>query len=142
MAEDPSPWLGLGSLGSDLVTVERLRPFSVNVFAKMSALAAQLGAVNLGQGFPDEDGPPPMLEAARQAIADGINQYPRASVSPNSAQQWPPSGHAAGPGIRSRNPVTRHRRRLRSHRRRGARSGGTRFRGDPARTLFRHLRPR
>ncbi|MCB0931772.1 MAG: pyridoxal phosphate-dependent aminotransferase [Mycobacterium sp.] len=58
------------------MTVERLRPFSVNVFAKMSALAAQLGAVNLGQGFPDEDGPPPMLEAARQAIADGINQYP------------------------------------------------------------------
>ncbi|WP_293305618.1 pyridoxal phosphate-dependent aminotransferase [Mycolicibacterium sp.] len=58
------------------MTVERLRPFSVNIFAKMSALAAQVGAVNLGQGFPDEDGPPAMLEAARQAIADGINQYP------------------------------------------------------------------
>jgi N-succinyldiaminopimelate aminotransferase len=58
------------------MTVERLRPFSVNIFAKMSALAASLGAVNLGQGFPDEDGPPAMLEAARQAIADGINQYP------------------------------------------------------------------
>lgn len=57
-------------------TVERLRPFAVNVFAKMSALAAQLGAVNLGQGFPDEDGPPAMLELARQAIADGVNQYP------------------------------------------------------------------
>lgn len=58
------------------MTVERLRPFSVNIFAKMSALAASLGAVNLGQGFPDEDGPPAMLEAARQAIADGVNQYP------------------------------------------------------------------
>ena len=58
------------------MTVERLRPFSVNVFAKMSALAAQLGAVTLGQGFPDEDGPPAMLEVARQAIADGVNQYP------------------------------------------------------------------
>ena len=58
------------------MTVERLRPFSVNIFAKMSSLAAQVGAVNLGQGFPDEDGPPAMLEAARQAIADGINQYP------------------------------------------------------------------
>ena len=57
-------------------TVQRLRPFSVNVFARMSALAAGLGAVNLGQGFPDEDGPPAMLEAARQAIADGVNQYP------------------------------------------------------------------
>lgn len=58
------------------MTVQRLRPFSVNIFAKMSALAASLGAVNLGQGFPDEDGPPAMLEAARQAISDGINQYP------------------------------------------------------------------
>ncbi len=58
------------------MTVERLRPFSVNIFAKMSALAASLGAVNLGQGFPDEDGPAAMLEAARQAIADGVNQYP------------------------------------------------------------------
>ena len=58
------------------MTVQRLQPFSVNIFAKMSALAAQLGAVNLGQGFPDEDGPPAMLEAARQAIADGVNQYP------------------------------------------------------------------
>ena len=58
------------------MVVERLAPFQVNIFAKMSALAASLGAVNLGQGFPDEDGPPAMLEVARQAIADGINQYP------------------------------------------------------------------
>ena len=57
-------------------TVERLRPYSVNVFAAMSALATEVGAVNLGQGFPDEDGPPAMLETARQAITDGINQYP------------------------------------------------------------------
>ena len=58
------------------MTVHRLQPFSVNIFARMSALAASLGAVNLGQGFPDEDGPPAMLEAARRAIADGVNQYP------------------------------------------------------------------
>ncbi|MGV0993656.1 MAG: pyridoxal phosphate-dependent aminotransferase [Mycobacterium sp.] len=58
------------------MTVERLRPFAVNIFAKMSALAAEVGAVNLGQGFPDEDGPPAMLEVARQAISDGVNQYP------------------------------------------------------------------
>ena len=50
------------------MVVERLKPFSVNIFAKMSALAAQLGAVNLGQGFPDEDGPAAMLEVARRAI--------------------------------------------------------------------------
>ena len=36
----------------------------------------QPGAINLGQGFPDEDGPAEVLEAARAAIADGVNQYP------------------------------------------------------------------
>jgi N-succinyldiaminopimelate aminotransferase len=58
------------------MTVARLMPYTTTVFAEMSALAARIGAVNLGQGFPDEDGPPAMLEAARQAIADGVNQYP------------------------------------------------------------------
>ncbi len=46
------------------------------IFAEMSALAASTGAINLGQGFPDEDGPAEVLEAARQAISDGVNQYP------------------------------------------------------------------
>jgi N-succinyldiaminopimelate aminotransferase len=46
------------------------------IFAEMSALANVTGAINLGQGFPDEDGPTEVLEAARQAISDGINQYP------------------------------------------------------------------
>lgn len=45
------------------------------IFAEMSALAAATGAINLGQGFPDEDGPEVVLEAARRAIADGVNQY-------------------------------------------------------------------
>src|ERR1700740_3215482 len=58
------------------MTASRRRPSTTTVFAEMSALAARIGAVNLGQGFPDEDGPPAMLEAARQAIADGVNQYP------------------------------------------------------------------
>jgi N-succinyldiaminopimelate aminotransferase len=39
-------------------------------------LATRVGAVNLGQGAPDEDGPPAMLKAAQDAIADGFNQYP------------------------------------------------------------------
>jgi N-succinyldiaminopimelate aminotransferase len=56
--------------------VARLRPYASTIFAEMSALAARVGAVNLGQGFPDEDGPAPMLQAAQDAIADGINQYP------------------------------------------------------------------
>ena len=46
------------------------------IFAEMSALAMSTGAINLGQGFPDEDGPAEVLEAARQAISDGMNQYP------------------------------------------------------------------
>ena len=46
------------------------------IFAEMSALAAATGALNLGQGFPDEDGPAEVLEAARAAIANGANQYP------------------------------------------------------------------
>jgi N-succinyldiaminopimelate aminotransferase len=58
------------------MTVSRLRPYATTVFAEMSALAARVGAVNLGQGFPDEDGPPGMLKAAQDAIAQGVNQYP------------------------------------------------------------------
>lgn len=50
-----------------------LRP---SIFAEMSQLALSTGAINLGQGFPDEDGPAEVLEAARQAITDGFNQYP------------------------------------------------------------------
>src|ERR1700752_1982735 len=58
------------------MTVSRLRPYATTVFPEMSALAARIGAVNLGQGFPDEDGPPALLKAAQDAIADGANQYP------------------------------------------------------------------
>jgi len=49
---------------------------SQTIFAEMSALAVSTGAINLGQGFPDEDGPIEVLEAARKAISDGVNQYP------------------------------------------------------------------
>ncbi|MGH3880330.1 MAG: pyridoxal phosphate-dependent aminotransferase [Actinophytocola sp.] len=56
--------------------VPRLEPFTSTIFAEMTALAARTGAVNLGQGFPDTDGPPSMLAAAQEAIASGVNQYP------------------------------------------------------------------
>ena len=46
------------------------------IFTEMTALAVRTGAVNLGQGFPDTDGPAGMLEVARSAIASGHNQYP------------------------------------------------------------------
>jgi len=58
------------------MTVSRLQPYATTVFAEMSALAARVGAVNLGQGFPDEDGPATMLKTAQDAIAAGVNQYP------------------------------------------------------------------
>ncbi|EFV11883.1 pyridoxal phosphate-dependent aminotransferase [Segniliparus rugosus] len=54
---------------------ERLVPFSTTIFAEMTELARKTQSVNLGQGFPDTDGPPAMLEAAQKAIADGVNQY-------------------------------------------------------------------
>jgi N-succinyldiaminopimelate aminotransferase len=56
--------------------VSRLQPFASTIFAEMTTLAASTGAVNLGQGFPDTDGPAGMLEVARSAIANGRNQYP------------------------------------------------------------------
>jgi N-succinyldiaminopimelate aminotransferase len=46
------------------------------VFETMSRLAAERGAVNLGQGFPEDDGPRDILEAAARATLDGPNQYP------------------------------------------------------------------
>jgi len=46
------------------------------IFTHMSALAIEHGAVNLGQGFPDEDGPVAIREAASRALIDGPNQYP------------------------------------------------------------------
>jgi N-succinyldiaminopimelate aminotransferase len=55
---------------------QRLHGFGSNIFAEMSGLAARTGAINLGQGFPDTDGPPQMLAAATAAIDAGHNQYP------------------------------------------------------------------
>jgi N-succinyldiaminopimelate aminotransferase len=46
------------------------------IFEHMSGLARQLGAINLGQGFPDEQGPPELIEAAACALREKSNQYP------------------------------------------------------------------
>jgi N-succinyldiaminopimelate aminotransferase len=53
-----------------------LAPFGTTIFAEMSALALEHDAINLGQGFPDTDGPREMLAAAKAAIDGGRNQYP------------------------------------------------------------------
>ena len=56
--------------------VDRLQPFGTTIFAEMSALAVETGAINLGQGFPDTDGPELVKQAAVEAIRAGHNQYP------------------------------------------------------------------
>jgi N-succinyldiaminopimelate aminotransferase len=54
----------------------KLAGFGTTIFAEMSALAVETGAINLGQGFPDTDGPSEVLDAAVDAIRAGVNQYP------------------------------------------------------------------
>ncbi|WP_406451857.1 pyridoxal phosphate-dependent aminotransferase [Streptomyces sp. NBC_00876] len=55
----------------------RLNGLGTTIFAEMSALATATGAINLGQGFPDTDGPEEIREAAVRALRDGKgNQYP------------------------------------------------------------------
>jgi N-succinyldiaminopimelate aminotransferase len=57
------------------VIATRLAGFGTTIFSEMSALAERTGAINLGQGFPDEDGPAEVLEAAAAALRAGHNQY-------------------------------------------------------------------
>ncbi|MEW9869932.1 aminotransferase class I/II-fold pyridoxal phosphate-dependent enzyme [Arthrobacter sp. HS15c] len=68
----PAPWqraaLGANLLGQD-------GALGVTIFEEMTTLALQTGAINLGQGFPDEDGPAEIRAAAQAAIAAGANQY-------------------------------------------------------------------
>lgn len=72
----------------------RVAGMGETIFAEMSALAARTGAVNLGQGFPDTDGPPQVIDAAVAALRGGANQY------------------APGPGIPAlRQAVARHQQR-------------------------------
>ena len=68
--DDPVPSARLPFLTS------KLQGFGTTIFAEMSGLAVATNSVNLGQGFPDTDGPQAVLDAAVQAIRDGVNQYP------------------------------------------------------------------
>ena len=54
----------------------RLPKVGTTIFTVMSALAAEHGAVNLGQGFPDFEGDPALLQAVNQSMLEGLNQYP------------------------------------------------------------------
>jgi N-succinyldiaminopimelate aminotransferase len=61
---------------------EKLRPFGTTIFAEMTALAQEHGAINLAQGFPDFEGPPEIVEAAVRALRSGDNQYARSRGHP------------------------------------------------------------
>ena len=66
----------------DAYLTRRLRPFTTTIFATMSELASATGSVNLGQGFPDTDGPDELREVAVAAIREGRNQYPPSAGIP------------------------------------------------------------
>ena len=74
----------------------KLQGFGSTIFAEMTALATSTGAINLGQGFPNYDGPPEVLEAAVRAIGSGQNQYPpgpgipdlRLAISEHQQRFW------------------------------------------------------
>ncbi|WP_340377354.1 pyridoxal phosphate-dependent aminotransferase [Streptomyces sp. SS7] len=75
----------------------RLTEFGTTIFAEMSALAVATGSINLGQGFPDRDGPEEIREAAVRALRDGRgNQYPpgpgvpelRAAIARHQARRY------------------------------------------------------
>lgn len=61
----------------------KLQGFGTTIFAEMTALATRTGAINLGQGFPDYDGPSEVLDAAVEAIRSGLNQYPPGAGHPD-----------------------------------------------------------
>lgn len=73
-----------------------LQGFGTTIFAEISALATKTGALNLGQGFPDSDGPDVVKQAAIAAIQNGLNQYPpgpgfadlRAAVAEHQKRFW------------------------------------------------------
>jgi N-succinyldiaminopimelate aminotransferase len=69
----PGHWQAVARAANLLDPDGHLAP---TIFAEMSALAVRTGAINLGQGFPDTDGPREVLDAAVAAIRGGANQYP------------------------------------------------------------------
>ena len=68
----PAPWQRAAT-GANLLAADGT--LGVTIFEEMTTLAVRTGAINLGQGFPDEDGPEEIKAAAQAAIAEGSNQY-------------------------------------------------------------------
>ena len=83
--------------------VETMEPYASTIFSEMSELASRTGAVNLGQGFPDIQGPDFLVDLACEAIRAGHNQYaPRSGVPelrrreilPQTGEDADPFAHA------------------------------------------------
>ena len=66
--------------------IERMREYGETIFAEMTRLAVETESVNLGQGFPDTDGPRSLLEGATSNIMAGVNQYPPGPGRPELRQ--------------------------------------------------------
>lgn len=73
----------MGSVTPRPPLASRLEGFGASIFAEMTALAVSTGSVNLGQGFPDYDGPAEVLRIAQEQIAAGANQYPPGTGLPD-----------------------------------------------------------
>src|SRR5829696_1157566 len=116
-----------------------------SVFEVMSRLARETGAVNLGQGFPDDPGPADVREAAARAVVEGWNQYPpmmglpelRHAIAAHYAR-WQ-GGPLAGRRARPRGRGDGDLRRDRGDRRRAARADRARRRGRAVRADVRRI---
>jgi aspartate/methionine/tyrosine aminotransferase len=78
-------WQGFAST-DDLMANPIFASLPTTIFEEMSGLARQLGAVNLGQGFPDDPGPEAIRAKAADAVANGYNQYPPMAGLPELRQ--------------------------------------------------------
>ena len=122
--------------------VERMQGFRHDDLRRdVGARRRPPASINLGQGFPDTDGPPEVVEAAIAAIRAGDNQYPpgigiaalRAAVAEHQSRFW-------GLDVRPRRGGPRHRRRHRGDRGHAARAARAGRRGGHVRAVLRLLR--
>ena len=122
--------------------VERMQGFGTTIFAEMSALAVATGSINLGQGFPDTDGPPEVLDAAVAAIRAGRQPVPARHRHPRAARTRSPSTSERfyGLDVRPRHRGARHRRRHRGDRGGAARAVRAGRRGRHVRAVLRLVR--
>ena len=84
--------------------VRRLRPYRRRSSPRCPRWRPRPDRINLGQGFPDTDGPASLLEAARRAIADGVNQYPPGPGIPALRQAIARAGCAITASVSTRTP--------------------------------------